>query len=233
MNKIKDIAYVHRQTGESLSVCKNVYEKNGCNVELTLRELYQNRNKTDTDKEKIDVSCCKANFEKKNERRKTTKIVLKSIVTVVVVALIVFLFYRAVTLVNPIWLALFILLIASLSLILFKLWLPPQVWKAMQQNDKNAFANDHYQPTNHSDDDCCNDDDCYSDDNCCNDNDDQEPQSFCPKETLFDILFNDKTDDDATKKADEEEWEESCENCGEYYDDCECDDCGDEDCENW
>lgn len=31
----------------------------------------------------------------------------------------------------------------------------------------------------------------------------------------------------------DEDWLEECEECGEHYDDCECDDCGDEDCENW
>ena len=35
------------------------------------------------------------------------------------------------------------------------------------------------------------------------------------------------------KKKDDESWLEECEECGEHYDDCECDDCGDEDCENW
>ena len=39
-------------------------------------------------------------------------------------------------------------------------------------------------------------------------------------------------------QPEDEEWLETCEQCGEYYDDCECDDCGDEDCgdedcENW
>ncbi len=30
-----------------------------------------------------------------------------------------------------------------------------------------------------------------------------------------------------------EEWMEECDECGEYFEDCECKDCGDEDCENW
>ncbi len=34
-------------------------------------------------------------------------------------------------------------------------------------------------------------------------------------------------------KIENDEWMEECEECGEHYDDCECDDCGDEDCENW
>lgn len=34
-------------------------------------------------------------------------------------------------------------------------------------------------------------------------------------------------------ESESNDWLEECEECGEHYDDCECDDCGDEDCENW
>lgn len=39
MSKIDDISYIHRQTSESLKICKELYEKNGCDVRLTIIEI--------------------------------------------------------------------------------------------------------------------------------------------------------------------------------------------------
>ena len=36
------------------------------------------------------------------------------------------------------------------------------------------------------------------------------------------------------QKKDRFIWDEACDNCGDYYEDCECLDCDDEECEeNW
>lgn len=224
MSIIEDISYIHRQTGESLTVCKMLYEKNGRNVELTLQELYHSAKETTVVEEKVDVGYYKAEFEKREKNRKITNVVVKSIFTVMIAALSVFLFYRAAILENPIWLLLYILPISILGVLLLKIWLPDKMWKAFRSFGGNSSANDKYQSSIDEDVDYYSEDD---------DDNGEEPQSEYQGKTIFDILFNDKDDDESSQKADEEEWEESCEECGEYYDDCECDDCGDEDCENW
>ena len=37
-----------------------------------------------------------------------------------------------------------------------------------------------------------------------------------------------------SQKRDSFIWDDACDNCGDYYEDCECHDCDDEECEeNW
>ncbi len=54
---------------------------------------------------------------------------------------------------------------------------------------------------------------------------------------FLDALLGEPTHTTKTvKKAgydDDLDWEEECYGCGEHFEDCSCDDCNDEDCEEW
>lgn len=227
MNKIKDISYIRKQTGESLSVCKELYEKNGCDVELTLREIeikqYSEKKKSVDQAQKFDAEKLRQEADKREKNRKVTSLVLRSVFSILLFALLVFVFYRAVNVENPLWIILYAPVLAIVVTIILKLCLPKKVWEALQANS-GVISDDVPSGGDYQD--------------FCTEELQDEPVDAQDEngETLFDVLFNKPFEQDLEseeRQKDEEEWEESCEECGEYYADCECDDCGDEDCENW
>ena len=57
---------------------------------------------------------------------------------------------------------------------------------------------------------------------------------FAFLDALLNPLSNNKSVRDSKRyRYDDVSWEEECQGCGEYFEDCCCEYCDDEDCEDW